>query len=199
MKPFLKSEIFAVLVIFLVLIGISTPNFVVSLRRARDQVRRNDIGSLEHALDAYRTDFSTFPESSPDGKIIACKAPGDKVEVDKGGRINVKLVPCEWGRDAFVDLTPGSNKVYMQKLPSDPHANSGTAYVYFSDGVRFQVLTSLEGIEEDEYNESIAARKVMCGNKICNMGKSFDCPLDKSIEEYKAYLQKLREMEDAQK
>lgn len=198
MKFFSKTEIVAVLIIFLALVVISAPNFTVSARRARDQVRNDDLGSLVNALDAYQTDFSSFPLSTPDGKIVACKSPSDKVQIDKSGRIQVNLIPCQWGKDPFIDLTPGSNKTYEAILQQDPQAGSGASYVYFSDGVGYQLLTSLEGSDEPEYDKTIVARKVMCGSRICNAGRSYNVPLDKSIEEYRVYLRQLMDAQNAQ-
>ena len=61
MKPFTKQEMFGLGIIFLVLTAISFPNFVLSLRRARDQVRRDDMGALQNALENYSIDFHQFP------------------------------------------------------------------------------------------------------------------------------------------
>jgi len=199
MKLFSKKETISIIVIFLVLVAISMPNFIVSLRRARDQVRRDDMGRLQSALADYEADFGTFPMSTSDGRIIACKAPNAKVQIDKNGRINIDLIPCEWGRDSFTDLTPGSKKVYMGTLPSDPQENQGVKYLYSSDGIRYQILSSMEGTDEPEYDKTIVAREVMCGSRVCNMGRAFGCPINMSIEDYKIYLEKQRELQDAQK
>jgi len=199
LKPFSRSEIFAIVLIFLALVGISAPNFVVSLRRARDQVRKDDLGHLVNAVDAYQTDFGTLPLSSPDGKIIACKKPQDVPQIDKNGRLNINLVPCEWGRDKFVDLLPGSNKVYMDLFPDDPQSGMGVKYIYSSDGISYQILASLEGSDEAEYDKAIVARNVMCGSRVCNMGRSYNTPLNMSIQEYKVYLDQLSKLKNAQK
>lgn len=182
MKPFTKNELVAVLIIFLVLIGISAPNFVISLRRARDQTRRDDIGSIQGVLTDYFADFGEFPSASPDGKIMACKKPGDKVEIDERGRLKVDFIPCEWGKDGIFDLTPDSHKVYLSSLPRDPDDKKGVKYFYFSDGSRFQILASFEVKEQADYDPKIVARKIMCGTKICNVGKDFGCPSFKTLE-----------------
>lgn len=182
-KKFTKTEVISLLVIFLILIGISIPNFMVSLRRARDQVRKDDMGALEHGLGDYFADFRSFPLSSNDGKIVACKNPGDQVTLDKTGRLVVNLIPCEWGRDAIVDLTPGSNKEYIHILPREPNYLKGATYQYFSDGQRFQIFVSLEGKDEPEYDPKIIARNIICGNVICNAGRSYGCSIYKTLQE----------------
>jgi len=181
MKKFSKSEKISIFVIFLILVVISIPNFIISLRRARDQVRKDDMGALQHDLGVYFADFRAFPPASSDGKIMACKNPSDKVEIDKMGKLIVNFIPCEWGRDGIVDFTPGSTKEYMHILPREPNYQEGASYRYFSDGQRFQIFVSLEGKDEDEYDAKIIARNLMCGNVICNAGRISGCLVDRTL------------------
>jgi type II secretory pathway pseudopilin PulG len=183
MRPLLKSEIISLIIIFLVLIGVSWPNFALSLRRARDQIRRDDIGQIQGAIDAYYADYGVFPLSSPDGKMLVCKAK-DSAETQVNGQVKINLVPCNWGHDTWLNLTPGVNKVYMKVLPGDPNLSHGTTYVYFSDGSRYQLFGSLEGLDEAGYDSKLAERGVKCGNKICNIGRANNVPLYITIEEY---------------
>jgi type II secretory pathway pseudopilin PulG len=176
MKFFSKSETISLIVIFLVLIAISWPNFRLSLRRARDQIRRDDIGNIQAAIDIYYLDHGFFPPSSPDGKFVVCK--------DSEGR----QTACEWGQK-WVSPTLTEDKVYVDKvymndLPQDPNFNSGTTFVYFSDPGRYQLLGALEGEDEAEYDAKLAARGVKCGNKICNIGRVNNVSLYMTIEEY---------------
>ncbi|HJY98629.1 MAG TPA: hypothetical protein VJ227_02870 [Patescibacteria group bacterium] len=183
MKPFKKSEFFGILLIFAVLIIVSVPNFVLSLRRARDQVRRDDMGALVKALSEYAGDFGEFPPSSPNGEIMDCIAPGDTVTIDKKGRLVVNLIPCEWGKDAFIDLTPGSTKIYMSILPRDPDYQKGITYRYFSDGDRYQIFAYMEGErDEAEYDDKIVARNISCGSRACNTGRQYGCEIEKTLE-----------------
>lgn len=183
MKKFSGQEIKALLIIFLFLVIISVPNFILSLRRARDQVRKDDMGSLQKVLGEYFNDFHEFPLATSDGRIIACKNPGDKIELDKYGHLVGNLIPCEWGRDALIDLASENSKVYMPLLPREPNYQKGAAYKYLSDGQHMQILVSLEGKEEDEYNPKIIARNLACGNLTCNAGRFYGCPSEKSFEE----------------
>lgn len=184
MKKITKEELIGVSIIFFLLLIITIPNFVLSIRRSRDQNRRDDIGGLSHGLEEYYADFGVFPKSNAQGEMIACAKPGDKILVDEKGRLIADIVPCVWGRDALVDLTPGSNKVYIKALPVDPKHDKGFKYIYLSDGYRYQVLSALESADEASYDATIFARKIMCGTRVCNMGKSYNAPLGKSIEEY---------------
>ncbi|HKC04343.1 MAG TPA: hypothetical protein VKC54_00505 [Patescibacteria group bacterium] len=185
MMKFTKSEVKGLALIFLVLIAISVPNFVVSLKRARDQVRKDDMGALVHALDSYFSDFGIFPPASPDGRIMACKKPGDIISKDKQGHLVVNFIPCDWGKDGILDITQDNGKVYMRLLPRDPNFKNGPSYRYISDGVRFQIYVSLEDTTDIEYDSKIIARNLVCGNVVCNAGRGFaDTPTDISLEEY---------------
>lgn len=167
MRPFSKPEIISLIVIFLILILVSWPNFALSLRRARDQIRRDDIGNIQAAIDAYYADYGMFPAATSDGKMNVCKDG-----------------PCNWGHDTWINLTPGVSKVYMGTLPGDPNVSKGVSYVYFSDGSRYQLFGSMEGIDEPSYDAKLAARNVMCGNRICNIGRVNNVPMYITIEEY---------------
>lgn len=187
---FTKREALGLGIIFLILISVSAPSFVVSIKRARDQVRRDDMAAIETALGNYLKDFGSLPVSSPDGKIVACKKPGDKVVIDAMNRLLVNLIPCEWGKDSIVDLTPGSTKIYLDKIPGDPDTKKGVSYVYFSDGQRYQLLTSFEVKNQAEYNTKILARKINCGTRTCNVGRNYNVPIDRSIEKYDQEIKK---------
>lgn len=182
MKPFSKSELIGIVVIFLILIGISIPNFIASLRKARDQVRKDDMGALIENIGAYFADYRFFPASTDDGRIVACKAPGDVVKIDKMGHLIVNFIPCDWGKDAIVGFMPGMEKTYMPLLPREPNYQKGVAYKYISDGHRMQIFVALESKDDPEYDPKIVARGLMCGNVICNAGRAYGCPTDKSIE-----------------
>lgn len=186
MKPFTKQEIFGLSIIFLVLLVISIPNFALSIKRARDNTRKADLGSMVYALEEYQKDFQTFPLSSADGKVVACLAPGEKVQMDEKGRLKVNLSPCEWGWDGLYDPSDEEKTdPYIKIIPTDPQNALGAKYLYFSNGRRYQIFASLEASDDDQYNGGVAKRNLLCGNRVCNTGRSYsDTPLDKSIEEY---------------
>lgn len=186
MKPFTKIETVSLGVIFLILIAVAVPNFVVSMMKSRDQIRRDDMGSLNHALDAYLADFEYLPVSSPDGRIMACVNPEDVPHKDKAGKLVFDFFPCDWGKDAFVNQFTG--KVYLPVLPNDPDYQKGVKYLYLSDGNRFQLFAAEENKKEVEIDPKIVARNLFCGTKICNIGRSYNVPTDISIEEYEKLL-----------
>ena len=176
MKPFSKPEIISLLVIFFVLVAVSWPNFALSLRRARDQVRRDDVGNIQAAITDYYADYGIYPSSTSDGRIIACKDPA------QNGKIT--LIPCNWGKDPWINLTTGVNKVYMNRVPGDPNQPQGVNYDYFSDGSRYQIFASFEGKDESEVDPKVIAMGFKCGTRVCNVGRAINVPLYISIPEY---------------
>jgi type II secretory pathway pseudopilin PulG len=180
MKFFDNSELKAILIIFTFLVVISTPNFIVSLRRARDAQRKADIGSIHDSLLRYQSDFGSFPLSI-DGKIAACEPVSYK---EVAGIKTPVFSACDWGKTSLADLSDSSYPPYLKLIPSG-------SYYYFSNGSKFQIYGSLEGKIEDGYDESIIKRGIVCGPKICNFGKSSGrTPLDISIEEYETKINK---------
>ena len=196
MKPFIKKEISGLSIIFLILFAISVPNFALSIKRSRDNTRKGDLGSILSALADYQKDYSSFPASTADGKILACKRPEDKVEVDEKGNFKVELIPCDWGKSGLFDFTEDPPAAYMSNIPNDPQSKLGLTYFYISNGRRYQIYTHLESEDDDQYDEGIIERGIMCGNKICNMGRAHaNTPLDKTLDEYEneLYEQSLKE------
>lgn len=138
MKPFSKNETIITILIFVILVGVSFPSFIVSLRRARDQTRRDDLGTIQKMADIYYSKNKEFP-------------------------VNIE------------DL--GEN------VPNDPDEDIGAMYYYEIGPDMFQLFVSQEGNDEPEYDERIVKRGLKCGNRICNSGRNYNCPVDKSIEE----------------
>lgn len=181
-KKFSKEELLAVGIIFVILITVSVPNFLVSLRRARDQTRKDDIGAIKSALDIYNQDFGGYPLSTSDGRFLACLKEGDTVEVDKDGRLRANLIPCEWGKDGIVDLTPGSDKIYIDRLAQDPRGSQGVRYSYYSDGARYQIFAALEGKDDAEFDSAVVGRNIECGSRTCNLGRGYGCSIEKTLD-----------------
>lgn len=183
LKPFKKQEIFGLILIFIVLIVISVPNFVLSLKRARDNTRKGDLGTLVYGLGEFQKDLLTYPLSNNNGEIMACIAPGDNLKTDEKGRIIIDFIACKWGQDGLFD--PRDSGAYISVLPNDPTSLKGSGYLYISNGKHFQVYAALESTDDDQYDETILKRNLMCGNRICNTGRSDgSTPLNISIEEY---------------
>lgn len=188
MKLFSKEELRAVLFILFIIVIFSFPNFIVSLRRARDAQRKADIGSIYSALNEFQSDFGSFPLAK-NGKIAIC-SPFYKKELipttKKDSSVSdYDYSECEWGKDSISDLFDPTYPPYLKIIPQDPYLSRGRNYYYLSNGNRYQIYGSLEGKDEAEYDEAIVKRNLPCGNKMCNFGKGYsNIRLDISIEEY---------------
>lgn len=179
-KLFTKSETICLIAVFFVLTAIAIPNYEASLRKARDQVRRDDLGALMHSIGEYYSDFGVFPLSAPDGNISACMKDGDVPYLDSKGQWVINHISCYWGASTFEN--PVTKEDYMSLLPRDPKWENGSAYLYISDGKYYQILAHMEGEDEAEVDPDIISRNLNCGNKICNVGRFYSCETSKSIE-----------------
>ena len=79
MKFFTKKEKKIILLILVCLFTIVGINMKVSLRRGRDNTRKNDLSVLQKALDIFISKYQMFPPSV-DGKIEGCFGPDTKVD-----------------------------------------------------------------------------------------------------------------------
>ena len=187
MKPFTKPEVISLIAIFLVLLAVALPKFTTSLRLARDQVRRDDMGAIQHSFDKYLTEFNNaLPAATSDGRIIDCLKPGDKPIKNAGGGWSYNPIPCNWGTDNFSNLLTG--EVYTSPLPRDPDYQKGAAYLYLTDGNRYQIYAAMEDKSEPEIDPKIIARNLSCGTRICNIGRSYNVPTNISIQAYEDLL-----------
>lgn len=189
MKFFSNKELKIVGSILLIIAFISFFNFRISIRRARDNQRKNDLGVLQSSLEKYNRIVGIFPLSTEDGKIMACK--DDDTYFDKKLKIWVNVKACNWGNDVLRDFSESESEILMNPIPTDPKNEEGLSFLYISNGTRYQVFAHLEGKDEAEYDPLIEKRGLMCGNQICNYGRTYgSTPLDKSLEEYENELLK---------
>ena len=150
------------IVVVIAIIGIMAsmfigPSLLKSRTRARDTVRKRDLTQIANSLEMYVNDYNQYPGNGTGGEIGAC-----------GGS-------CAWGGE-FNDGTT----VYMKKLPGDPI--SGQHYVYYSDGVGWQLFTFLEASDDPvldrdgdgdyDSDDDFAQVYADCGGGACNYGIS---------------------------
>lgn len=161
MRFFTKEELKALGIIFLVLLIIAIPNFLVSFQRGRDVDRKTDLGTIVLALASFKERFGYYPAGSENGKIVACLNQGEKPEYDIHKHVT-NFKPCEWGDESV-----------MGKLPVDPSSTKGFSYYYKSDEKRYNIYTSLERRDQPEYQEEVAKENIACGAKVCNFTRMY--------------------------
>jgi len=108
-KGFTLIEIMVVIIILGLLAGLVLPKFLGQEEKAKREVTKTQIRSLESALDAYRLDNGFYP-TTDQGLDALIKKP-------EAGRI-----PNKWREGGY--LKPA-------RIPKDPWGN---AYVYTSPG-----------------------------------------------------------------
>ena len=110
-RAFTLMELMIVIAILGVLTTLMTGNFLTSIKRSRDAQRKNDLSTIQRALEMYYEDNKTYP--------IATGSPAG--DVNFGGKFCHPDELPNLGCDI---------KTYMQKMPNDP--NSGKTYFYSS-------------------------------------------------------------------
>jgi type II secretory pathway pseudopilin PulG len=150
LSPFKRQEKKVLLGLFIVLAILTAFNMNISIRRGRDNQRKNDMSTLQKALDLYHGQNFRFPKSV-DGKIAACMGP-----VHLG---------CQWGKDKFMNIST---------LPRDPSSDLGREYLYLSNTKGYAIYIALEGKDEAEYTQSILDMGLHCGSQICNYGREYN-------------------------
>lgn len=172
-----KAEFICVVAILLSVTLATFVNLQLAARRARDGQRKSDLRSVSDAINKYINDFAFAPRSQ-NGQIMAC---GDTTRAKDA---DFTFSPCQWGKDAIVDLNDSSYPAYIARLPLDPQKSHGVDYLYISDGGQYQLYASLENSQEAEFDPKIVARNLKCGTRICNFGlASGKTRLDVSLEE----------------
>ena len=159
MKYFLglsKIETYWITGTVLIIMTATFFNLQISLRRSRDSQRKDDLRSAANAVENFKNNFAYYP-TSDQGKITAC---GEPRIVSEKQIFNI----CQWGVDSIADL----------RLPQDMHQAKGASYVYISDGTRYSLYASLEGLDEPEYSKEVIAKEVHCGDRICNFSIASD-------------------------
>lgn len=144
-KGFTLIELLLVIAILGILAWLITPNMLSSLKKGRDARRKQDLGNIQKALEMYYEDKKAYPSS-----LI----------------FNAKF--CE------ASCADGE-KVYMQKVPTDPSSNS--AYSYFfcpaTDGQSYQLYASLENVNDFQIIIPDSSCTLNCGSgHSCNYGIS---------------------------
>lgn len=107
-KAFTLMELMIVIAILGVLTTLMTGNFMTSIKRSRDAQRKNDLSTMQRALEMYYEDNKTYPANIGVGSSAGYNAFGT----------------------AFCHPSGCDTKTYMQKLPNDPII--GKNYIYTS-------------------------------------------------------------------
>src|SRR3990167_1589898 len=120
-KGFTLLELLIVIIILGVLATLISGNFLNSLKKGRDTRRKADLQNMQKALELYYEDKKAYPLTN---QIV-------------------------FG-NPFCETNPasscGTEKIYMQQLPTE--STAGCTYAYQSDGTAYQLYSMIENDDD---------------------------------------------------
>jgi len=126
-RAFTLIELLVVISIIGILIGLSVFGFQGARVSARDAVRKTDVEEIRSGLAMYKADCDTYPSSDPSAV----------------NPFNLTTSSSLVGDDSTPSCS-GKN-TYISAIPVDP-LSPNQSYVYVSDGVTYEICTSLEQV-----------------------------------------------------
>ncbi len=144
-KGFTLIELIVVMAILGILATVGLASFRSSQIKGRDAQRKNDLGQLQRALEAYFNDKGLYPLTAD---LPSAGAP-------------------------WQDTLPsgGAGTLYIKEIPSDP-THPRYQYTYRSDGASYKIFAYLENQKDKDIESCSAVTDETCGNESCNYGVS---------------------------
>jgi len=156
---FTLVEIMVVITIISILTSVLYVSFNAARENSRDQVRQSDLKQLQLAIELYKAQNGSYPDSG-------CGA-ADSHFAGPGPAAPGNYTSCS---DWIDGLTPE----FIAELPSDPTSESetGKGFYYRSDGSKYKILVknSVERNFITSYNQNFARCPGPSGNAACPAG-----------------------------
>jgi len=108
---FTLIEIMVVVVIIGILASVVVPRIMDNPDKARVAKAKNDIRALESAMDLYRLDNFTYPETDEGLEALVTAPSSSPANWKQGGYIK-KLNNDPWGNDYLYDNEDGNIEIY---------------------------------------------------------------------------------------
>lgn len=146
---FTLIELLIVIAIIGILSTLLMTNFIGIRQRARDAQRKSDIQQIQSALELYRADNGSYPQTASN---------------------MLNSAPCPTP-SAFTNA--GGTATYMQQIPCDPLGTSyyhAGDYYYSSTGTTYVLAACLENTADSEGNTSCNINSVNCADSSCTSG-----------------------------
>lgn len=148
-KGFTTIEIFIVVIVMMILVGITGYQFMNSEKKARDVQRKSDINAVSKALRAYANDYGKFPS------------------IDEKNGLDINKL---WGK-SFVD----NGYVYLKQMPRENYYKDlSYCYSVGKSGKHAQLFTELENKNDSECLENFysCSGRNYCYTEIIFLNKS---------------------------
>ena len=107
---FTLIEIMVVVVILGILAALIAPNLIGRIDEARVTAARNDIRTIESALQLYRMDNFRYPSTEEGVEALVTKPDDPDIKWPEGGYLQ-RLPKDPWDRP-YLYLQPGNNGIY---------------------------------------------------------------------------------------
>ncbi len=109
-QGFTLIEIMVVVVILGILAALIAPNLIGRIDDARVTAARNDIRTIESALQLYRMDNFRYPSTEEGVEALVTKPDDPDIKWPEGGYLQ-RLPKDPWDRP-YLYLQPGNNGIY---------------------------------------------------------------------------------------
>jgi len=127
-QSFTLIELLLAMALLSILIVLLTGNFSTTLKRGRDQQRKNDLNQVQKVLELYYEDNQKYPIFTP---------------ANGGNEIFGKKL-CTSKVTAFNSSCPVTDTTYMIKTPQDPSSSYVYKYVPDATGSSYYLYSYIE-------------------------------------------------------
>lgn len=157
-KGFTLVELLVVMGILGILVTLIAGGFRSAQFRGRDAQRKSDLREIANALEAFYSDYGTFPSDT-----------GSVVNACSYNPATSTGTPCSWGTG---ELTDGKT-IYFKAIPKDPTNSQDYFYriVPGSNNQKFQLFAALENTQDQDClggDCEVSPVSYSCGSATCN-------------------------------
>jgi len=139
-KGFTLIELMVVIAIIGVLSALFINTSTINLKKGRDARRKSDLELIRSGIETYRADCNSYPVAMPfSGTLVGSNA----------------------------NINCANTNTYISKVPQDPSNGNGSSYLYWSDGITYQICTNLEAPPAGTPTVTCGGSSA-CGSTACN-------------------------------
>jgi len=166
---FTLVEVLVVISIISILTSVLYVNFNAARENSRDQVRKTDLKQLQLAIELYKAQNGSYPDSCGGGAGNTFYGPGPAAGAgpNQAPGVSGNYALCSTD-DWIVGLVPE----FIAELPSDPTSelDGGRGFYYRSNGDSYKILVK-DSVERNfitSYQQEFARCPRLTGANFCN-------------------------------